>query len=186
MQVEPPRSAEVFISHARDDPARDAAHAEVEKWLASGLGGLWKGWRPAPAGLRLALWVQTAEVDGRRTITGLLVLGESVTASDLRKLPIGAIENVVNLGLDQPPAELGDELDALPPLVRDGAMRPEDWSKLVAAHYTAWARRGPNPGARISQRWGVNRQTVAAWVREARLRGFLPPARRSKASGRGA
>lgn len=158
----------------RDDHTQPIADA-----LTRNIGGTWHPWRPAPEGPALKLWVRTSDRDGRQIITGIAAINDSgIGASDLRKLPLGAIENAINLGSHGGPDDV--EFESLPPLVRDPAIRPEDWSRLVAEHYKAWARRGSNPGAAISKRWGVNRQTVAAWVREARLRGFLPPARRTR------
>jgi hypothetical protein len=51
----------------------------------------------------------------------------------------------------------------------------------VADKYTAIASQAPNPAARISDANGVPVTTVHRWVREARRRGFLPPAAPGKA-----
>lgn len=150
----------------------------AERALTAAFGGRWMAWEPGPAGpAGSTLWVQLTEVDGRWQVTSVLLSSDGVRADDLRRIPIAVIENAVNLKADQGE---GVDPESLPPLVRSPGMRPEDWSRLVAAHYRAHARRDPNPGAAIAHRWGVNRQTVAAWIREARLRGFLPPARRTK------
>jgi hypothetical protein len=150
--------------------------------LAQLFGGRWVRWNPGQAGPTGTLWTRYEDADGRWTVTGVLLISDGVRTEDLRRIPIGALEMGMNVGQGDT-AATADDPESLPPLVRDPGMRPEDWSKLVAAHYRAYARRGASPGAEMARRWGTNRQTVAAWIREARLRGLLPPARRPKTGG---
>ena len=52
----------------------------------------------------------------------------------------------------------------------------------VARRYLELRRRGvTNPTARIAEESSVNRSTAAGWVRGARRRGYLPPARPGRA-----
>ncbi len=181
--MRPRERSEVFVSY-RGGKLDIDRFAEVAKVLAEELGGRWQPWATFDSREPLPLWLQVDEVDGRRVVTGMLVLGDPLTASDLRGIPLGRLENVLNTLTDDQgigPVD-SDQADPerLPPLVRDPGMRAEDWSRLVAEHYKAWSVRGGKPGAEMARRWGQNRQTVAAWIREARLRGFLPPARRTR------
>jgi hypothetical protein len=108
--------------------------------------------------------------NGRRIVTGVRLEADAVTAEMLRKIPFAHIEREANGWAD---AEL-------PPLRRSPDMAPDAFSALVAAHFKAWARVVPNPGAAMAKASGANPQTVHTWIREARLRGLLPPARRRK------
>ncbi|WP_433361954.1 hypothetical protein ACQPZX_29445 [Actinoplanes sp. CA-142083] len=122
--------------------------------------------------------------DGRPVLAGVLVLadirpygpGDAVTAETLRKVPVSAIENArsLNQTFDQVQAEIAD----LTPLKDADRSDPVAFSQLVAEHYKAWARAVPHVVAAMAAEAGVKPPTVHTWVREARLRGFLPPARK--------
>jgi hypothetical protein len=112
---------------------------------------------------------------GRLVVSGLLIGGDVLTADMLRRVPIAQLEEMVN-SEDYNPLEA---IEALPPLRRGDD--PVEFSKLVAEHYKAWARAVPNPVAKMADRAGVKLPTVHGWIREARLRGLLPPAKRGKA-----
>lgn len=145
------------------------------------LGGYWISWHDRTAKHQPELRVRLDKIDGRWTVTGVFLFGRQITSADLRKVPLGLIENAVNTSLAAD-GEAIEEAAGLPPLVREPSMSSRDWSELVARHYKAWAKLHPNPAAAIAANLGANRQTVNAWVREARLRGLLPPARRGRAS----
>jgi hypothetical protein len=113
------------------------------------------------------------ERSGRQIICGLHIERAAVTAEMLRRIPLGRIEAVANLGNAEKLAE------ELPPLVRQGD--PAAFSALVARHYRAWARLTPHPAARMAAAAGANPRTVHTWIREARLRGLLPSGARGKA-----
>lgn len=165
-----------------DDPDDQGVTVDdVERDLTDMFGGQWVGWHRGDAIAGSALWAQLDQDDtGRWRMVGALILGDGLRADDLRKVPIAAIENSVNLGVDRAEEVARDELAKLPPLRRTGDMSQEEWSELVAKHYRIWAQAVPNPGALMAAEWGVNRQTVGSWIREARLRGLLPPARAKK------
>lgn len=155
----------------------------VEKWLDRRLGPKWHGWDADSSKVSgTAMFAQTKRNDaGRWVLTGLLLLGESITADRLRVVPVAEVENGVNLTADG--GDWRAELDALPALERAAGMSPEDFSQLVAEHYKAWARHVPHPAAAMAAEWDVKVPTMHTWIREARLRGYLPPARRGKGRG---
>ncbi len=148
-------------------------------WLDELVGPLW---RQYPAGTvpglpGVALLARFVDgPGGRRVVAGLLLLGDAVTAEQLRRVPIAALENGANLG-----SSLHQALKRLRPL-RRGQLNREQFAGLVAEHYAVWARHVPHPVAGMADMWHVNPATVHGWVREARLRGLLPPARRGKGS----
>jgi hypothetical protein len=134
-------------------------------------------------------WVAVSEVDGlsvrlganaagRLVVVGLRLEAAPITAEMLRTIQIRRIEGRANENRDAegPGANL-------PALTRRSASGSEAFSHLVAEHYKAWARHVPNPAVEMAARWNVKPPTMASWIREARLRGFLPAARRRKGGG---
>jgi len=111
---------------------------------------------------------------GRLVVAGVVLLGEAITAADLRLVPLAAIESSRNLSAG---------VANLPPLRRDPGMTPEAFSQLVAEHYRAWAAVTPRPAAAMAKENGLKLPTIHGWVREARLRGLLPAGNRSKREG---
>jgi hypothetical protein len=114
---------------------------------------------------------------GRRVLSGLLIGSEAITADMLRRVPVARLEELVNW----PGREALEEIEALPPLRRSSAPDPEEFSRLVAHHYLLWAQVVANPAAKMADRAGAKLPTVHGWIREARLRGLLPAAKRGKA-----
>jgi hypothetical protein len=152
----------------------------VEVFLAETLGGTWRSWYKGhmKAVPDAALWAQYKDnEDGRKVLTGLLLVGDAITADMLRRVPVTALENSATLtGVDQ---AVRKALKDLPSLER-GERSPEEFSQLVAEHYKAWAQFVSHPVAAMAAEAKVKPATMHTWVREARLRGFLPPARRGK------
>ncbi|GIF16544.1 hypothetical protein [Actinoplanes teichomyceticus] len=124
---------------------------------------------PEMQGLSVRL---TPDRNGRKVITGIKLEADAITGEMLRKIPISLIENRANTA-EAPESDL-------PPLRRTAGMSGEDFSRLVADHYKLWANVVPNPGAAMASKWGIKPPTVHTWIREARLRGLLAPARRGK------
>lgn len=122
----------------------------------------------------------TRAPSGRWQLSGVLLLGDAITSGQLRKVPVGLLENSWNLSSRAAMQRREAIEEDLPPLRRTAKMRPEDFSRVVAEHYRAWAELVPHPVAAMARDSGVNRATVHSWVREARLRGFLPPGREGK------
>jgi hypothetical protein len=108
--------------------------------------------------------------DGRTVVTGLTLESDVITSEMLRQIPLARIEQAANSGADI----------NLPPLRRKDGMDSDEFSRLVAEHYKVWARYVPSPVARMADHVGIKPATLHSWVREARLRGHLPPARRGK------
>lgn len=111
-----------------------------------------------------------SNTDGRTVVTGLRLEADAITAERLRQIPLARIERDANNVADL----------NLPLLRREPGMDSDRFSRLVAAHYKVWARYVPYPVAQMAEASGIKPATMHTWVREARLRGHLPPARRGK------
>lgn len=116
---------------------------------------------------------------GRLVVSALLLVGDAITAESLRAVRMVALENSANLSNRDARDALSD-LRARGPLKRTGDMSPEQFSELVAEHYRVWSRFVPHPVAAMAKEAGVKAPTVHSWIRDARLRGLLPPGRRGK------
>jgi hypothetical protein len=167
----------------RYEPFGEPEVRAYEEQLTQEHGGIWTGYHEGVAVPGAALWtqVQRDESSGRLVLTGLLLLTTgALTADQLRKIRVDAIENSANLTHGGDPRA---ELAKLPPLKRTAGMAPEEFSRLVAEHYRLWARAVPHPVSAMAAEYGVPVPTVHTWIREARLRGLLPPAQRRKSRG---
>jgi hypothetical protein len=118
---------------------------------------------------------------GRQVLAGVMLMGDAITAEMLRKVPVAALENSRNLSQGNADDAVREELAKITPLQDADRSDPEAFSRLVAEHYRAWARVVPHPAAAMARHAGVKSPTVHTWIREARLRGLLPPAKRGKA-----
>jgi hypothetical protein len=58
---------------------------------------------------------------------------------------------------------------------------PEEFYRLVSRAYAEYAAETKAPAREMAEEAGVPVTTVHRWVREARRRGFLPPARKGRA-----
>lgn len=126
------------------------------------------------------MWTQVgANADGRMVLTGLAVVGEGLSAESLRRIPVSVIEQAMAEKAAGTEEQREVEIAKLPALER-GSLGAAAFSRLVAEHYRIWARYTANPGAEMARRWGFKGATVHGWIREARLRGFLPEAERGK------
>jgi len=140
-----------------------------------------QGWMGPYPGIDGAdLWARYGRSpSGRWALSGVMLLGDAITSAQLRKVPVAALENSWNLSNAQASAKR-DEISDLPPLKRTPDMTPEAFSRLVAEHYRRWADLVPHAVPAMAADCGASRATVHSWVREARLRGFLPPGRERK------
>lgn len=111
------------------------------------------------------------KVDGRQIVSGVYIEAERVTADLIRRVPLARIEAEANAGHDT-------LLPDAPPS-REG-LTSEEFSRLIAEHFLLFRGVTPNPAAAMSERWGIKRPTIAGWIREARLRGFLAEPRRAQ------
>lgn len=182
----PEENPKVQIDYPADPfaelPEGQVSVRQVEEALGDLVGGDWTGWhRGAMKSVpEAAVWARFSEAEsGRWVLSGLLLLGDAIKGETLRKVPVSVMENSHNLTQRQG-AEDMDTIKELPPLRRESGMSPESFSQLVARHYRAWAAVVPNPAAAIAAEWGIKAPTVHSWIREARLRGFLPPAREGR------
>jgi hypothetical protein len=165
-----------------DDPGPGYGPAELESLLKESFGGeFWRVWHEDSSRVPGAqLYAGFTEApSGRLVLSGLVLLGEALTADMLRKVPVAALENSANIARQQ---EGRAEVDRLPPLKRDPSLSAEDFSRLVADHYRAWARIVTHPAAAMAADADVKVPTVHSWIREARLRGHLESGRRGKRS----
>lgn len=171
--TEPKRDGQAPPGRAPDPRPEDLDGLLGVRWV-----GPWEG-TAVPDATMFARFTETES--GRSVLSGLLLLGDALTSEQLRKVPVTALENSWNLsaGHGQADTELREELAKLPPL-RRAEMSPEEFSKIVAQHYSVWAKVVPHPGAAMAAEWDVKAPTMHTWIREARLRGLLPPARRRK------
>lgn len=153
---------------------------ELERALNEAAGPRWVYWdlRDAAVGAEVVVRYTKSEM-GRDVLSGVLLLGDVVTADMLRKVPVSSLENSANMSRVE--TALDTELEKLPPLER-GDLGPDEFSRLVAEHYRVWAMFVAHPAAAMAERANVKAPTMHTWIREARLRGHLPPARRGKAT----
>lgn len=157
----------------------------VGTWLVEQFGGTWKHWKGGPAGIPGAdLWAQyRTDADGKKVMVGMLLLSDGITSARLRAIPVGVLEASAATEEAGGPKHLEAELAELPPLARrrvPSGFPPEEFYRLVAAHYRVWAKYSSTPVAEMVRASGENPATVHAWVNRARRRGLLPAAERGK------
>jgi hypothetical protein len=76
--------------------------------------------------------------------------------------------------------ELGRHGEARAPLGRPDGMDPEVFYARVARAYGEYAEQTHAPARAMAEEADVPVGTVHRWIREARRRGFLPPARKGR------
>lgn len=153
-------------------PWQHLTDERLQEALSERFGGSWTAWRSEKAPFERAAAQLTRGPSGRLIVSGLLILDPAITTDRLKSVPIRAIEDDAN-------RSESTKATKLPPLTREGRS-PEEFAQLVADHYRAHAAVVANPVAAMAAAAGVKPPTVHTWVREARLRGLLPPASRRK------
>lgn len=156
-----------------------------------------------------AAWVRFADEGDRLVPVDLVVAGDgAVTANLLRRVPLGRLEALVNgpttakrvrtrMGEAGPDVRAGMRKPRKPKEAQEvllseialtlepfapGLPERGDWFyKAVAEAYEDLHRITTAPTTAIAEAKGVPVSTSKRWVREARARGFLPPARQGKA-----
>lgn len=156
-----------------------------------------------------ALLVQTTRREGRRVINRVVIAGPEIDSGVLKRLPIGRIAADLNRRGDwpevAPPPEKGGadhflsrDLDQLlladqanaggfvdaeprPRLTRPDGKDPESFYGVVAQAYRDALATTSAPAVALANEAGVPVATARGWIREARRRGFLPPARKGRA-----
>lgn len=117
------------------------------------------------------------DANGRKRVVGLRLDGGPVTADLLRSLPVGRIENMLNVD------RMGPQfLAGLPPLRRQPGVGPDEFMDVVASYYRYFSTLTARPVKRMADHAEVPLPTAHGWVREARLRGKLPPGHQGKAT----
>lgn len=162
----------------------------------------WVLWRPPGdddhPGVRVHV---TENADGRLVIDRLeAVEGSALTAGLLRRLNLGTFEIMINSAAiretitqaaDAPnvssvrQTSFGKRLPAIPigppgtlPNVEAKGRRPDEFYLALAAEIASLASGGSRrPAADIAEANGVPITTVHRWMKEARRRGLLKPAR---------
>jgi hypothetical protein len=166
-------------------PWEHVEYTEGDDPLWDDLGGdKWGAIDLVVPGIRVyATWDE--QHDGRMVVTGLCLRGSAdrpLTAEALRLVPIGRLEAAAN-EVRRGTAEWW--LEKVPPLTRPSARPsgtdPDYFYKLVGDHYRWHSAISHKPAAKMAEASDVPVTTVHRWIREARRRGFLPPARRGKA-----
>lgn len=107
---------------------------------------------------------------GRLVVVDLHIAGRAITGEDLRKIPIGAIEQQASVASGERrmlhPREPGESVDAL--------------MARVAAAFKAVAATTPRPAGVLAREAGVSVGTMHNWIWQARKGGLLPPGDRRK------
>ena len=80
-----------------------------------------------------------------------------------------------------PPSKASPARRKRPPLTRPDGTDPEGFSQRFATAYSDAAIESRAPAKILAEEAGVPVGTVHRWVREARQRGYLPPARKGRA-----
>lgn len=173
--------------------------------------GGWASVVPNRVGGSLSL--RLSETDGAVRIVGLhLEIPAGVTGNALRTLPLGRVEAAVNQpetlervrtliseprpfleGLSVSPGASSAKVAGgrrrkvkrLELKFPSGARKPDAFYQSVASLYLYLRVLSDRPAADIAEANGVPVTTVHRWVKEARRRGFLPPAPRKRSAERG-
>jgi hypothetical protein len=119
--------------------------------------------RALPSGAALVVTLAPVGAAGRLRVVELSISSRrAVLSEDLRSVPIEAIEREANEG------RAVEE-----PLPDASAL---DRARFVEV-YPVYARRFAGPVSELARRSGRKVPTLHTWLREARLRGQLPPGR---------
>lgn len=155
----------------------------------AGLGDEWRAVDGVLEGHRIYVkWTYTE--DGSSHLSGLHVSDVPITSDLLRAIQVGRLENLGRNMADLAAAKLYDAIAGLPtpeggglapPLRREKGEDPDVFADRVAQYYRAFAGISSKPAKMLSEASGVPLATVHGWIREARLRGKLPPGKRGKA-----
>lgn len=142
------------------------------------LGDEWQAIDGIQADMRVyARWDTSGE--GRAKITGLCVVHPSITSEELRAIPISRVAGLPAAAEHAMSQE--EFLEALDPLRRRKEDSPDEFADRVAYYYRVFTQMSTRPAKQIAEHSDVPVGTVRGWIREARLRGKLPPGTRGKA-----
>lgn len=162
--TEPQRQPDGALELPEYQPGQD------ETW--DRLGKDWQAIEGAIDGARLYVtWAKRD--DGRSELSGLCVQASPVTSDLLRAIPVARLGRV-------PAAERFDVTE-LAPLRRRKDDAPEEFADRVAWYYRVFGQMTSHPAKAIADHSHVPVGTVRGWIREARMRGKLPPGTRGRA-----
>lgn len=120
------------------------------------------------------VYVRWHKPEGERPkVTGFCVVADPVTTEGLRAVPISRLENLARLMDD--PMSADQFFTELTPLQRRKGEPPEEFSERVAWYYRVFSVTSSKPTKDLAEHSGVPLSTMRSWIREARLRGHLPP-----------
>jgi hypothetical protein len=143
---------------------------EDETW--DKLGKEWQAVEGAINGTRLYVTWATDE-DGRSELTGLCIQASAVTGELLRMIPVARLSRL--------PAAVRLNVAEIAPLRRRKDDAPEEFADRVAWYYRVFGQMTSHPAKAIAEHSHVPVGTVRGWIREARMRGKLPPGTRGRA-----
>ena len=171
----------------------------------------WTTFDMPPYGASAALARAALDDDGRAVITDLYLHGPALRAETLRGISISRLEARLTQQAARDPetraslrgpqddsltvgellkeaARVADQQRELRaagiarrPLGRPDGTDPDEFYRLVSRAYGEYATETNAPAKAIAEEAGVPVTTVHRWIREARRRGFLPPARKGRA-----
>jgi hypothetical protein len=137
---------------------------------------------PDLAGVTVDVTTVQAGLDMRLAITGVNVRGPGLTSEQLRRVPMGRIDAMVNnadaLARRSWSRTAPGDLTLDVPTTR---RYPNAFYERLAAMYRTLSASGMPPAPNIAAANNVPVTTVHRWVAEARRRGVLGPARRGAA-----
>lgn len=91
----------------------------------------------------------------------------SVSARDLRKLPLGAIETLIRNN------KILEPMKSRPEIIGPGRTLDEQFLTSIATYYLDSLARNERPLVSIAEKTGAPHNTVARWVLRSRKEGFL-------------
>lgn len=163
------------LGDTRDDtwwkiPTREPG--EDPLWDA--LGDDWQAIDEVHPGTRL--YVRWEGEEGERPrVTGFCVAGPEITTDIIRKVPVTRLENLRQWATERMDSLAANSFENLEPLRRSKNLTPEQFAEQVAWHYKMFAAYSSSPTKDLAEHSGVPLSTMRSWIREARLRGKLPP-----------
>lgn len=141
------------------------------------LGAEWQAIDGVREGVKV--YVRWQQEDGGSRLSGLCVVGDEITTDVVRSIPVGRLANLPGLIAEGVSRE--QFLHELTPLARRKDDDPDEFSNRVAWYYRVFAASSSRPAKDIADHSHVPVATVRGWIREARLRGKLPPGKKGKA-----
>ena len=132
-------------------------------------------------GAETDVWIHYGQdSEARLVVDGVHLGGTRVLADDLRSVPIGQIERLLNTGALQAGEGAAEVLLVEDKLVRRPGDSPQAFARKVARQYRYYASASSSPTKSLAEASEVPMSTARWWIREARRLGELPPGRKGK------